>query len=160
MFLLPMMRHFPLLVVIGTICFLTNNIVAAQAAPEQRLLITSQPTTNNLRQRMAMLIRAMPCSRATWGCKDFAERLKAAMEQEGLHGSILQLGYTEKTNQKEPGSDEYITVFRPILSGVVVRIDGQDIMYDRDSTGTPLEEWYRNIGEERIKQYTSNFSTF
>jgi hypothetical protein len=157
-----MIRHFSILVATSTICISSHFAAAPALADRPLVIIQPQPTVfkNELRQRMAVLIRSMPCSRETWGCKDFADQLKAAMEQQGLHGSILQLGYSEKTNEKEPGSDEYITVFRPILTGVVVRIDGQDIMYDRDSMGTPLDEWYRNIGEERIKQYSSNFSTF
>jgi hypothetical protein len=157
-----MIRHFSLLITISTL-FTSIYLTAAPAFAERPLVIIQpQPTVfkNELRQRMAVLIRSMPCSRETWGCKDFAEQLKESMLQQGLHGSILQLGYSEKTNQKEPGSDEYSTVFLPVFSGVVVRIDGQDIMYDRDSTGTPLEEWYQNIGEERIKQYTSKFFTF
>lgn len=80
------------------------------------------------------------------------------MIQEGLHGSLLQFGFSEK--EKKPDSDEYITVFRPIISGIVVRIDGQDIMYDRDSNGTPLDEWYRDIGVESLRRYSSRTTTF
>jgi hypothetical protein len=138
----------------------SSILITVWPATAQIQVLKPQPQVG-LRQQMSDLVNSLECMQKNrWSCQNFTGQLQTAMQDKGLHGILLELGYNQKTFNSDGKEETVPNSFSPIISVIVVKIDGQDIIYDRDSEGVSMDEWYRDIGSERLSKFARRMSPF